>query len=469
VFAKYQYILFGQATLLLAIGIWLVSPIFGVLALLLSLQVLGLSAVNRTIYEVLLNAIFLLVCITLAMFCGSIEPFGDTANYLQEYRACGALSFTDCLFTLDTPYEPGLYILAYPIFHLFDGADRPFILVWSFIINFVLFFLVCKPLSSKYAPLLGLTVVTNMLFYGHTFYMRQYMSTAFILAGIVNINTGLWSVLLLLWGCLNHYTSIFYLPLIYVDFKWLKKFIADRIWYVGLGVVLFLSIAIQIVFSEDAMKSILLLVLQMNQDSGLISNKTSYFMDDSVLEQKPVLVPMFVNIIAGIVFLRFKLSEASGNYNYLQPLRMGKLSRRENWDIDPSADQCVSIVHVTKRIDIFNPNFNIDRILITIYVIQLFMAILTINFGYLTLRLCAMTLSFTGIFMFPLLRRVEFSYGHRLFIYCFVGFSILYISYYFYNLTLDAATFEFVNGKVLTSSIFDYINFLGQRWSQLST
>jgi hypothetical protein len=459
---KNKYVLLAQASLLLSVGIWILVPVIGVIFLLASLQLLSFSQANRERYNFIQNSVFLVACVTLSMFCASIDPFQDTYNYIQEYQSCGRTTFVDCLLNPDTPYEPGLYLLAYPIFKIFDGSNQAFLLIWSFLMNFILFFYVCKPLSDKYAPLLGFTLATNLVFYSHTFYMRQFMSMSCIVAGIACLTDRYKSIFFILLGCIFHYTSIFYIPIIYINFAWLRYFLSQKIWYVIFGSFAAVMIISQFTFSPDTMKSLLIFFLQMNQDSGLLSNKSSYFMDDNVLDQQPLLIPILLNVLIGLAYLYINFNN-NDRFHYRSQL--GKISRsQQERERELIAATTYSIV--LRRPDIFNPNTNIDRIMMYIYTIQLVLAILTINFGFLTVRLCMMTLSFTGIFLFPMLRQAESKTPNKIFLSIFLCFSCAYITYYFYNLTLETATFKFMNGKVLSSSIADYVSYTIQQWNQ---
>jgi hypothetical protein len=456
----------NQALMSVAIGIWIVSPIVGTIFLLISLQIIGMSQISKKSYNSLTNLVFIVVCLTLSVFFASIKPTYnlDTYNYIQEYQLCGRVSFSECLFSTPSPapMEPGFYLFAHPVFSLTGGSNIAFLLFWSLLTNFIVFFLICKPLSSKYAPLIGLMIISSIFFYTQTYEMRQFLSIAMVLAGIVNISNVYVSIFLFFFACLNHFTAFLYLPLIYLDFNWVKKIVSEKIWYVAIGVIAASVIIYQFLLDFDLLKTIMISLLELNQEGGVMSNKTDHFLNnEDALDGKGSLVPNIVAIAIGFAYICFNLTVKPQQGNRVGAI-LSKIAPGERTPVVNN-----TIMAIVLREKIFNDDERIDRALMYIYSFQLLIAVVTINFGYINQRLCKMIFIFTGVFLYPMLRKIERNIPQRVFIIGYLIFSLLYLAYFLQLLnTPEGTMYEFMGGKVLGSSLIDYITFTFEKWSK---
>ncbi|NEU84267.1 EpsG family protein, partial [Nostoc sp. UIC 10630] len=171
-----------QKYILLFVGIiiWIKIPIVGVLPLLLFVF-LNRSSKSYSLDSLLNNSILLLVAVTISLFCCLIDIQADTEQYLIAYRDCNGDNPVECFQSAKFPFEPGFYFLASILFIICNGSELGFLLLWSFIINFLTFFVICKGVSKKYYALLIFVVLLNPAFYLQAFIMRQFISSTFFL------------------------------------------------------------------------------------------------------------------------------------------------------------------------------------------------------------------------------------------------------------------------------------------------
>lgn len=154
-----------QKYFLLFVGIiiWLNIPIIGVLPLVLFVF-LNRNSKSYSIDSLLNNSILVLVAVTIALFCCLIDIQADTEQYLIAYRDCNGNNPVECFQSANFPFEPGFYFLASILFIICNGSDTGFLLFWSFIINLLTFFVICKGFSKNYYALLIFFILLNPAF-----------------------------------------------------------------------------------------------------------------------------------------------------------------------------------------------------------------------------------------------------------------------------------------------------------------
>ncbi|MBD2522596.1 EpsG family protein [Nostoc sp. FACHB-133] len=426
-----------QKYILLFVGIiiWIKIPIVGVLPLLLFVF-LNRSSKSYSLDSLLNNSILLLVAVTISLFCCLIDIQADTEQYLIAYRDCNGDNPVECFQSAKFPFEPGFYFLASILFIICNGSELGFLLLWSFIINFLTFFVICKGISKKYYALLIFVVLLNPAFYLQAFIMRQFISSTFFLCALVSKKNKITCILFLFLSIINHYSILLYLPIIIIQFIDLNNLLNNKIFHKIIVSIKYTSISL-FIFG---------LIYSVNQ-----ATITSIFDKISSIPQLSFLAAkssFFVkNQLSSIGFLAHLVLVAFLGYFYIN------LSR-DNY-IGTSLNSCLTLEE--QRLDLS---------MLCLYVLQSILFLFTRNLDYLPLRLSLILLSFLGIFFYlPLERKSKLKPPIKLFsIIIFVFLSVSYFIYFLQANTRANPTFNYLEGRVFNSSIIDYINLTISRW-----
>ncbi|MBD2562668.1 MULTISPECIES: EpsG family protein [Nostoc] len=427
-YQKYILLFFG-------IIIWLNIPIIGVLPLVLFVF-LNRNSKSYSLDSLLNNSILLLVAVTVTLFCCLIDIQADTEQYLIAYRDCNGDNPIECFQSDIFPFEPGFYFLASILFIICNGSDLGFLLFWSFIINFLTFFVICKGFSKKYYALLIFFVLLNPAFYLQAFIMRQFMSSAFFLCALVSKKNKVTCILFLLLSILNHYSILLYLPIIIMQFVDVNSLLKYKYFNKIITLLKYTSISL-FVFG---------LIYSVNQATiASLFDRISSIPQLSFLAAKS---SFFVkNQLASIGFLAHLVLVAFLGYFYIN------LSR-DNY-IETSLNSCLT-----------SEEEHLDRSMLCLYVLQSILFLFTRNLDYLPLRLSLILLSFLGIFFYlPLERRSNLKPPIKF--WSMVILVTLLFSYFIYFLQANSGknvTFNYLEGRLFTSSIVDYIDLAISRW-----
>ncbi len=419
----------------IGICIWVKIPIIGVLPLLLFVF-LNRNSKSYSLDSLLNNSILLLVAVTATLFCCLIDVQADTQEYLRAYRDCNGDNPIECFQSTEFPFEPGFYFLASLLFIICNGSEMGFLLSWSFIINFLTFFVICKGFSKKNYALLILFVLLNPAFYLQAFLMRQFISSTFFLCALVCKKNKFTCVLFIFLSIVNHYSILLYSPIIILQFIELNSLLQHKLFNKISVILKYLSILL----------FLFALIYSVNQATiASIFDKVSSIQQLSFLTGKSA---SFVkNQLASIGFLAHIVLVAFLGYFYIN-------ISRDNY-VETNLNSCLTSEE--KRLDIS---------MLYLYVLQSILFLFTRNLDYLPLRLSLILLSFLGIFFYlPIERKSKLKPQIKFL--SMATLVILLFSYFIYFLQANStanSTFHYLEGRIFTSSIIDYIDLAVSRW-----
>jgi hypothetical protein len=411
--------------LCLALSTWMLIPILGIFPILLFIHFNSRreSFVQKTINTVLL----LLVIITVSIFGTLISYQVDTVVYLNAYRDCGAYTISFCL--ENAKFEPLFYLIAYPIFKISGGSEIVFLILWSFLINCLMVFLVCNfILSKKYKYICIILILLSPAFYVQNVLMRQYMANTLLLSAIALKDNRFLFYFLILLAILSHSAILLLVPLLFIDYSVVLRVFKNsknikRVSIILSALLLTISIFGKIDYSSLGNINSLFA-------STVIESKTNYNLDTQ-LESIDFKGILFLLIPIGLFYC----------------LISSKKSSCEILQVN-SNDQKLQNQKL--------------QTLILIYVVLLSLFLLTINLGFLPYRLSLMLLSYTGLFFSPFFEK-DSNLGTKSKQILIVLIGILYFSYFIYflyNVSNGNNPNNYVDGKPFTKSIFDYIQML---------
>lgn len=419
----------------IGICIWVKIPIIGVLPLVLFVF-LNRNSKSYSLDSLLNNSILLLVAVTATLFCCLIDVQADTQEYLRAYRDCNGDNPIECFQSTEFPFEPGFYFLASLLFIICNGSEMGFLLSWSFIINFLTFFVICKGFSKKNYALLILFVLLNPAFYLQAFIMRQFLSSAFFLCALVSKKHKFSCILFTFLSIVNHYSILLYLPLIILQFLDVNSLLQHKIFkkvnviLKDLSIILFVFALVYSV-NQATIASIFDTISSIPQLSFLAA-KSAFFVK---------------NQLASIGFLAHIVLVAFLGYFYIN-------ISRDNY-VETNLNSCLTSEE--KRLDIS---------MLYLYVLQSILFLFTRNLDYLPLRLSLILLSFLGIFFYlPIERKSKLKPQIKFL--SMATLVILLFSYFIYFLQANStanSTFNYLEGRIFTSSIIDYIDLAVSRW-----
>lgn len=415
--------------LFVGISIWLKIPIIGILPLLLFVF-LNRNSKSYSLDSLLNNSILLLVAVTITLFCCLIDVQADTQEYLRAYRDCNGDNPIECFQSTEFPFEPGFYFLASLLYIICNGSEMGFLLSWSFIINFLTCFVICKGLSKKNYALLIFFVVLNPAFYLQAFIMRQFLSSAFFLCALVSKKNKFSCILFLFLSITTHYSILLYLPLIIMQFFDVNIFKKVNVILKNLSVILFVFALVYSV-NQATIASIFDTISSIPQ-LNFLAAKSAFFVK---------------NQLASIGFLAHIVLVAFIGYFYINISRDNYVETNLNY----------SLTSEEKRLDIS---------MLYLYALQSILFLFTRSLDYLPLRLSLILLSFLGIFFYlPIERKSKLKPQIKFL--SMTTLVILLFSYFIYFLQANTRanpTLNYLEGGVFTSSIVDYIDLAVSRW-----
>ncbi|MBN3908049.1 MAG: EpsG family protein [Nostoc sp. NMS1] len=423
--------------LFIGIIIWIQIPIIGVLPLLLFVFI-NSNSKFYSLDSLLNNSILLLVAVTVTLFCCLIDIQADTEQYLIAYRDCNGDNPIECFQSANFPFEPGFYFLASLLFIICNGSELGFLLSWSFIINFLTFFVICKGISKKYYALLILFVLLNPAFYLQAFLMRQFISSTFFLCALVSQKNKFTCVFFFFLSIVNHYSILLYLPIIIMQFVDVNSLLQHKLFNKFSVIMKYLSIILFVFafiysysMNQATIASIIDTISSIHQLSFLAA-KSAFFVKHQ---------------LASLGFLAHLILVAFVGYFYINLSRDNYIETNLNYRLTPEE----------KRLDIS---------MLCLYVLQSILFLFTRNLDYLPLRLSLILLSFLGIFFYlPLERKSKLKPQIKFL--SMVILTSLSVSYFFYFLQANSRanpTFNYLEGHIFTSSIIDYIELAISQW-----
>lgn len=423
--------------LIIGICLWVKIPIIGVLPLLLFVFI-NKNSKSYSLDSLLNNSILLLVAVTVTLFCCLIDIQADTEQYLIAYRYCNGNNPIECFQSSNYPFEPGFYFLASLLFIICNGSEMGFLLSWSFLINLLTFFVICKGISQKYYALLIFFVILNPAFYLQAFLMRQFISSTFFLCALVCRKNKFTCVIFMFLSIMNHYSILLYLPIIIIQFIDINNLLQHKFFKKTSMVIRYLSIILFIfalIYSSYVNQSTLASIYDTINNIpqlSFLAVKSASFVN---------------NKLANIGFLPHLVLVTFIGYFYIN------LSR-DNY------------INTSLSYNLTSEKKRLDLSMLCLYVLQSILFLFTRNLDYLPLRLSLILLSFLGIFFYlPLERKSKLKPPIK-----FLSMVILLslsLSYFIYFLQVNSRaypTFNYLEGGVFTSSIIDYIDLAISRW-----
>lgn len=385
--------------LFLGLGLWVFIPILGIFPLILFIHLNHKKNSKLNIF------ISLLVILTITIFVSSMDIISDTAIYVDNYRN----------FATKTPFEISgsgglefvLWLVSYPVYKISHGSNYAFVFFWFLVFNALTFWVIAKGFSPRNYGLLLLFIVSSPAYLGFQgFLVRQYLATLIFLIAIINLDKKLvmWGLYIL--SLLTHVANLIYLPmlLLYDKTRWLKsKLIAIPI--VAVGFILPFSNTLIVNLAERIAK------LLPGQYAEILLAKTSYYGLEQTSDNRFIVVFLEHLALLLIIFIFLKKSKSSTSQEkflyFAYPILF-------------------CLMYIGKDIQMFSNRF----------------AFLLFPFG--------------GLFYY-------FAIEHKWKIFkefaliALLTCKILYFNYFLYNVNMGGNDFHFLDDKVYSSSIIDYV------------
>jgi EpsG family len=192
--------------------IWSITPIVGVIFILLYCQMNISSYQIKSKNKHFLNIIpLILVVFTISTYIASLEPYGDTEVYISIYKSLK----DEATFSIpNIGMEPLSFILPKYLSKLTWGHEQSFLLLQSLTMN-IAFTIISTIFIPEFYPLIILINIMSQGYYFQLFWMRQFYSFIFIIPAIYAENFILgWTLIYM--GLLTHSSSVIYiLPIIF--------------------------------------------------------------------------------------------------------------------------------------------------------------------------------------------------------------------------------------------------------------
>lgn len=393
--AKYDKLI----VLLLGLALWLVIPILGIFPLILFIHL------NKKSKSKLNFLVSLIVILTITTFVSSTDVVSDLAVYVDNYRQLKNKS----------PFEISggqglefvMWAASYPIYKISNGSNYAFIFFWCFVFNAVTFWVIAKGFSPKNYGLLLLFIVANPVYFSfQIFLVRQYLATLLFLIAVVNIER---KPLMWLWyitSLFTHVANIIYLPMLLLYDK--LHLFKNRAVIVGVtlaSLILPFSAGFFVNIAERFARFL------PSQYAAVIISKTAYYSRDQV-GGTDILIPLVENLIILLIILLF--------------LKKKKVQASQEKLLLFSYPILLLLMYVGKDINMFS-----NRV-----------AFLLFPFG--------------GLFYYLIIEH-DWKIFKHLAIASILSIKLVYFNYYLYNISLDNNAFNFLDGNIYNSSVFDYV------------
>lgn len=394
--------------LFLGLALWLIVPILGIFPLILFIHL------NQKSKSKLNFIVSLLVILTITIFVSSTDIISDLAVYVDNYGNLNRQS----------PFEISggqglefvMWLVSYPVYLISDGSNYAFIFFWCFVFNALTFWVIAKGFSPKNYGLLLLFIVANPVYFSfQIFLVRQYLATLIFLVAVINAERKpvMWGLYLL--SLLTHIANIIYLPLLLLyDRLHLFKNKIVIAFFVIAGTIVPFSGGIFIALAESITKFL------PAQYSGIIVDKTGYYSREPTGENDitVTLIENLVIILVILVFLKTQKNQTSQ-----------------------------------------------DRFLFLSYPILFFLMLLGKDIHMFSNRVAFMLFPFGGVF-YCLLIEHNWKILKKFGIIFLLSVKLLYFNYYLYNASSGNVKFHFLDDRVYSSTIFDYVEDAADKFTE---
>lgn len=383
--------------LFFGLALWMFIPILGIFPLLFFVHL------NRKQSSKLNLLVVLLVILTCTIFVASLDIISDLAVYVANYERLGSNN------PFDISGEQGvefiLWLVSYPVYILSDGSNYAFIFFWSFAFNALTFLVIAKSLSPRNYALLSMFILATPGFLDiQGFLLRQYIATVIFFIAIVKANKKL-----VMWGIYvvslcAHVANIIYLPVlvVYNKVKLLNRK-AFKTFMLAVGLLVPISIGLLIKFSYLVAGFLppLYAAIIVAKIQGYANNENTSNFGASFLE-------------GAIVFLIITF--------LLRP-------KKET---------------------------NTEKILLLLHPLLLFFMLIGRNIHFFSIRFAFILFSFGGLFYYFLIEYKWKGFKKEI-LPSLLVIKIIYFCYFLYNVHVGNNVFHYLDDKVFSSTIFDYI------------
>ncbi|BCU11901.1 hypothetical protein MAN88_24650 [Microcystis aeruginosa] len=207
---------YSVVLLFFALAVWVVVPIVGIFPLLLSVQLNLLKPGKKSKSEIFLNNLLLiLVVFTVSVFFSSVSVKLDLIRYIANYQQLDRITPFEAAESFGAGFEFIIYLLAYPVYYLTNGAAYAFLFNHALIINTLVVFVISKRLSAKYYPILLMLVFSTPAYYFQMQVMRQALSNTFLMAAITTIeSSGISFFVFLFLSAFSHFSNFIYVAIL---------------------------------------------------------------------------------------------------------------------------------------------------------------------------------------------------------------------------------------------------------------
>ncbi|MFM2380133.1 MAG: hypothetical protein RLZZ143_2714 [Cyanobacteriota bacterium] len=207
---------YSVVLLFFALAVWVVVPIVGIFPLLLSVQLNLLKPGKKSKSEIFLNNLLLiLVVFTVSVFFSSVSVKLDLIGYIADYQQLDRLTPFEAAESYGAGFEFIIYLLAYPVYYLTNGAAYAFLFNHALIINTLVVFVISKRLSAKYYPILLMLVFSRPSYYFQIQVMRHALSNTFLMAAIATIeSSGISFFVFSFLSAFSHFSNFIYVPIL---------------------------------------------------------------------------------------------------------------------------------------------------------------------------------------------------------------------------------------------------------------
>jgi len=210
---------YSVVLLFFALAVWVVVPIVGIFPLLLSVQLNLLKPGKKSKSEIFLNNLLLiLVVFTVSVFFSSVSVGSvklDLLGYIAKYQQLDRLTPFEAAESFGAGFEFIIYLLAYPVYYLTNGAAYAFLFNHALIINTLVVFVISKRLSAKYYPILLMLVFSTPAYYFQMQVMRHALSNTFLMAAIATIeSSGISFFVFSFLSAFSHFSNFIYVAIL---------------------------------------------------------------------------------------------------------------------------------------------------------------------------------------------------------------------------------------------------------------
>ena len=394
--------------LLIGLALWLVIPILGIFPLILFIH---LNQKSRGKLNFLVS---LVIILTITTFVSSTDVISDLAVYVDNYRQLKTKN----------PFEISggqglefvMWVVSYPVYLISNGSNYAFIFFWSFVFNALVFWVIAKGFSAKNYGLLLLFIAANPVYFSfQIFLVRQYLATLIFLLAVINMERKpvMWGLYVI--SLFTHIANIIYLPVLLLH---------NRLYLFKNKIVIFCSIIAGLIlpFSTDifinlAEQATIFLPAQYAQ---VIVGKTGYY-NRTPTGESDVTITLIENLVVLIIILVF--------------LKSRKFQSPQ------------------------------QQVLFVMYPVLFFLLFIGRDIHMFSNRVAFLLYPFGGLFYCFLIENKWKGFKQVILI-SLLSIKLLYFNYSLYNVSIGNNPFNFLDGRIYSSTIIDYVEIAAHNFTE---